>query len=145
MGGCASALTAAGKAVDTNPQQDVSRCKHLGTVTGSNSNMYGSASSQVRNATNDARNKAAKLGATHLMPGVAGMGSNQYGKSTSATIVGNAYDCRVLSAPRTPIAATVAPAAPKGPPTGTERGPCYGNNTCNEGLTCASDLCVKLP
>lgn len=27
---------------------------------------------------------------------------------------------------------------------GTERGPCYGNNTCNQGLTCASNVCVKL-
>ncbi len=28
---------------------------------------------------------------------------------------------------------------------GTEGGPCYGNNTCNAGLTCASNLCVRLP
>ncbi len=27
---------------------------------------------------------------------------------------------------------------------GTERCPCYGNGTCNEGLVCASDLCVNL-
>jgi hypothetical protein len=27
---------------------------------------------------------------------------------------------------------------------GTERCPCYGNGTCNEGLICASDLCVHL-
>jgi hypothetical protein len=30
------------------------------------------------------------------------------------------------------------------PATGTERGPCYGNGTCNAGLTCASDVCVSL-
>jgi hypothetical protein len=29
-----------------------------------------------------------------------------------------------------------------GPPAGTERGPCYGNGTCNAGLTCLSELCV---
>ncbi len=29
-------------------------------------------------------------------------------------------------------------------PTGTERCPCYGNGTCNIGLTCASDVCVDL-
>jgi DNA-binding beta-propeller fold protein YncE len=29
-----------------------------------------------------------------------------------------------------------------GPPTGTERGPCYPNNTCNAGLVCLSGLCV---
>jgi len=27
---------------------------------------------------------------------------------------------------------------------GTERCPCYGNGTCNEGLVCASDICVDL-
>lgn len=27
---------------------------------------------------------------------------------------------------------------------GTERCPCYGNHTCNDGLICASDLCVNL-
>lgn len=26
---------------------------------------------------------------------------------------------------------------------GTERGPCYGNGTCNAGLVCLSDLCVS--
>jgi hypothetical protein len=28
---------------------------------------------------------------------------------------------------------------------GTERGACYGNQTCNAGLTCLSDRCVRLP
>jgi hypothetical protein len=27
---------------------------------------------------------------------------------------------------------------------GTEGGPCYGNQSCNAGLTCASNLCVRL-
>jgi hypothetical protein len=30
-------------------------------------------------------------------------------------------------------------------PPGTELGPCYGNGTCNSGLTCASGICVKVP
>jgi hypothetical protein len=29
-------------------------------------------------------------------------------------------------------------------PNGSERCPCYGNNTCNAGLTCASELCVAI-
>jgi hypothetical protein len=33
----------------------------------------------------------------------------------------------------------------KGPEAGSERGPCYGNKTCNEGLICLSDLCVRPP
>ncbi len=32
-----------------------------------------------------------------------------------------------------------------GPAAGAERGPCYGNGTCDEGLTCLSDLCVVVP
>jgi hypothetical protein len=28
---------------------------------------------------------------------------------------------------------------------GKERGPCYGNRTCDEGLVCLSDLCVAPP
>lgn len=28
---------------------------------------------------------------------------------------------------------------------GTERGACYGNGTCNQGLTCLSKLCVRPP
>ena len=30
-------------------------------------------------------------------------------------------------------------------PTGTEGNPCYPNKTCNEGLTCLSGYCVKVP
>ena len=30
------------------------------------------------------------------------------------------------------------------PATGDERGPCYPNGTCNEGLVCASETCVDL-
>lgn len=30
-----------------------------------------------------------------------------------------------------------------GPAVGTERGPCYGNSTCNDGLECRSELCVQ--
>ncbi len=28
---------------------------------------------------------------------------------------------------------------------GSERGACYGNGTCNDGLTCLSELCVRPP
>ena len=28
---------------------------------------------------------------------------------------------------------------------GAERGECYGNRTCNAGLVCASETCVRLP
>lgn len=34
---------------------------------------------------------------------------------------------------------------PSGHATGTEKGPCYGNGTCNSGLVCLSNLCVAPP
>lgn len=40
--------------------------------------------------------------------------------------------------------ATVA-CSQKSVPVGEERGPCYGNGTCNQGLVCLSDLCVQPP
>jgi hypothetical protein len=33
----------------------------------------------------------------------------------------------------------------KSVPVGAERGPCYGNGSCNQGLVCLSDLCVQPP
>lgn len=33
----------------------------------------------------------------------------------------------------------------KGSPEGSEAGACYGNNTCDDGLSCYSKLCVKAP
>lgn len=44
--------------------------------------------------------------------------------------------CQVAPDPAQPTSAQ--------PEAGTERGACYGNETCNDGLTCASDLCVRL-
>ncbi len=38
-----------------------------------------------------------------------------------------------------------APGGVEVAPVGEERGPCFGNGTCFEGLVCASDLCVRPP
>jgi len=47
---------------------------------------------------------------------------------------------------RTAFALLVATAAcRKAVPDGSERGPCYGNHTCDPGLACLSDLCVRAP
>jgi len=35
--------------------------------------------------------------------------------------------------------------SPKEAANGKERGPCYGNNSCDDGLSCYSDLCVNAP
>jgi hypothetical protein len=39
--------------------------------------------------------------------------------------------------------AAVAAACNPSPPRGGERGPCFGNRTCDPGLVCLSDLCVR--
>jgi hypothetical protein len=41
------------------------------------------------------------------------------------------------------IGLTVYGCGSSGPATGSERGPCYGNGTCNTGLECLSNVCVK--
>lgn len=44
------------------------------------------------------------------------------------------------------LAACPPEAAPDdGPEQGTETGACYPNGTCNDDLTCASNVCVSLP
>jgi hypothetical protein len=58
---------------------------------------------------------------------------------------------RIMQHPAGGAAPAGAPPPPGPEPTppaaqeGTEGGPCYGNGTCNEGLSCASNLCVRLP
>ncbi len=37
-----------------------------------------------------------------------------------------------------------ASACPATTDAGSEAAPCYPNGTCNEGLTCASDVCVRI-
>lgn len=50
---------------------------------------------------------------------------------------------------RIPLAAAavaaLAACGADGPAAGSERGPCYGNGSCDDGLVCASDHCVKSP
>ena len=42
------------------------------------------------------------------------------------------------------VSTLVGGAASTHPDVGAERGPCYGNGTCNTGLICASNVCVQL-
>lgn len=43
------------------------------------------------------------------------------------------------------VVAGMMAACGAGPVAGDERGPCYGNHTCNDGLACLSDVCVRVP
>src|SRR5262245_1658642 len=41
------------------------------------------------------------------------------------------------------LSLSLAMACSSGPAAGSERGPCYGNGTCDTGLVCLSNLCVR--
>jgi hypothetical protein len=130
LGGCTYAqLNARGQQVelvDSAPRG----CQNLGPVVGKGG---GGGGSFVRNeelieyAMNDARNKAAERGATHLTYSAPGLGvsGGQHGSSvTSATLTGIAYRCAGDAAPTG--AAEVAPQPGPPPPAPVTRAPSPG-------------------
>ncbi len=75
-------------------------CKPLGSVVGSGGGAFGGAyisnESLMEYALNDLRNKAAKLGAnyvTHGQPQLGMAGDKESTSTTTATVVGSAYNC----------------------------------------------------
>ncbi len=71
------------------------RCEPLGPVTGEGRGVF-SSGSLIEYATNDARNQAAELGATHLHtmpPSLTYSASQQSAGVTGATVTGTAYRC----------------------------------------------------
>lgn len=95
----------------------------------------------VAGAENDLYNRAATKGANWVELGTAQLSAT--GGATvhnQANVVGRAYDCDVGAYRHSPQSAPTSTVN-----FGSERGPCYGNGTCNAGLTCASGLCVRVP
>lgn len=94
--GCTySDLTAGGRTVVAAPNLKVQHCRHLGTVVGKGGGGGGgwvTNQSLIRYAMNDVRNKAAAMGATHVVTGNPTLGSSE-GTTTSATVTGTAYRC----------------------------------------------------
>jgi hypothetical protein len=87
LAGCATTLSSAGSGVIQADEKMVAACKFLGQVEGSSG--FGNIASSVgmANARNEATEKAARLGATHILfVNVSG------GYSPNAQ--GRAYDCR---------------------------------------------------
>jgi hypothetical protein len=87
--GCAAALTAGGEAVRVSDENMVNQCQYFGDVTGSGVD--------VGSARNNARNYAARWGATNIVfvsetPRVSGISVKA--ANAPATAMGHAYRCR---------------------------------------------------
>jgi len=137
-----------GTKVQVVDAQRVATCRLVGPVSGSGGGSFGGAwvsnSKLMEYAMNDLRNEAAERGATHVVVSNTNMAANSGGSTTTAVITGNAYHCTAADLRTTTTGVAPSPAA-TAPAAGTERGPCYGNGTCNADLVCASGLCVRLP
>jgi hypothetical protein len=95
--GCATAsLSAAGSRVTPVAQAPGPECKNLGTVVGAGGGAFGGAyisnDQLVQFAMNDAMNKAAQRGATHLQPMAPALGDAD-GTTSTATLMAIAYRC----------------------------------------------------
>jgi hypothetical protein len=103
--GCRTAqLTAGGSNVKTI-LSDPSDCQNLGPVVGRGGGQFGGAwisnDDLIEYAMNDALNKAAERGATHLAASSPQLGSAK-GGTTTATVLGIAYRCPVNAEPPAP-------------------------------------------
>ncbi len=83
---CTAQLTEGGARVRTLPPESSPRCRPLGTVEGTGANGPSAADNDLA-ATNDARNRAAKLGANALV--VTQRTSNMW----RSAVRGDAYAC----------------------------------------------------
>jgi hypothetical protein len=97
MTGCATAsLSMAGSRVLPVATAPGPECKNLGAVIGAGGGMFGGAyisnDQLVEFALNDAMNKAAARGATHIQPSAPALGGYQ-GTTTTATVTAIAYRC----------------------------------------------------
>lgn len=86
MTGCATTRSALALKVSEADEKIVANCKYLGDVTGTSGWGNLAASTGVSNARNEALEKAAKLGATHVV-------WNQISGGYSPFVNGRAYRC----------------------------------------------------
>jgi hypothetical protein len=97
MGCSTAALSSTGSKVVVAQPDDVKSCKSLGQVIGQGGGTFGGAyisnADLMQYAMNDARNKAADLGASHLVAGQPQLGGGA-GTTSTATVMGTAYKCQ---------------------------------------------------
>jgi hypothetical protein len=92
----------------------------------------------IQGAIEDAKPKACRCGADAIIV------TQKEAAATPEGVQRSTVTLRAIRYTGPPLG--TAPSEPTGSAAaGTERGPCYGNGTCNEGLTCASNVCVRLP
>jgi Domain of unknown function (DUF4156) len=132
--GCGTtSLSAKGRQVALLDADPGSGCATLGTVAGSADPFFGGlkpAEELVESARNDARNVAAKMGATHVkFTGTPQRwASGTFGGGEGVTVSGVAYRCE------SPAAAEIAPV-----PTGFG---CTMDTDCKGDRICESRICV---
>ena len=97
LSGCSTAeLGSGGSRVIMAQANDVTACKNIGPVLGQGGGSFGGAfisnTNLMKHALNDLRNKAAEIGATHVVVGGPQLGGNG-GTTSTATVMGIAYLC----------------------------------------------------
>jgi hypothetical protein len=131
--GCGTTrLTAKGRQVVAVAEEPGERCAPLGTVTGFADPFFGGCESEaalIDAARNDAANRAADLGATHLrFHGEPGRwASGTFGGGTAYSVTAVAYRCR-----EAPTAATP----------GAGGGGCAKDTDCKGERICEAGACV---
>ena len=89
MFGCSTALTTEGSLVRSiNPSDDLSECEFKGVITAKSPEFAITPAQETEYAMNDARNKVAALGGSHMK-----ILTNQQGVFTGASINAEAYSC----------------------------------------------------
>jgi|GEM_PF-3260068 len=89
LSGCSTALTTDGARVRSiNPNDDLSNCQFRGVITAKSPELALTPAQETEYVMNDARNKVAALGGTHMK-----ILTNQQGLFTGASINAEAYSC----------------------------------------------------
>jgi hypothetical protein len=90
FGGCTTALTSEGSTIRSlNSGDDLSKCEFRGVITAKSPEFAITPSQETEYVMNDARNKVAAVGGTHMK-----ILTNQHGLFTGASINAEAYNCK---------------------------------------------------
>ena len=130
-------LSPEAQSVTATTSRPTGKCSSLGSLTGKGGGATGgyvANESLVEYAVNDLRNRAASLGATHVVYSAPSMGGTQ-GTTTSAMVMGEALRCEAGEEPSAP-AKPVARARPAG---------CEYDTQCKGERVCVNQKCIDAP
>lgn len=89
--GCTTTLTPTGSKIRTvNESDDIGKCEFLGTITAKSPEFALTPSQEAEYVMNDARNKVAAQGGTHMK-----VVTENHGAFTGATINAEVYECPI--------------------------------------------------